>query len=82
MNWNWKSHVKMNSLKILAHMSIEYSAIGAWYIALEGNPNFWFYGIGTAIIVHLIVFTKLDFLHELHHHHNNNKGHSNHSSHD
>ena len=58
---------------------IEYSAIGAWYIALEGNPQFWIWGILSAVFIHLVVFTKIDFLHDLHHHHKGLKeGHENH----
>ena len=79
MNWNWQKHLKLNSMKILAHMLIEYSALGAWYIALEQDPTFWIYGIITAVIIHLVVFTKIDFLHELHHHHKGIKqGHADH----
>lgn len=79
MNWDWKKHVKLNSMKILAHMLIEYSALGVWYIALEQDPVFWFYGIASAVIIHLVIFTKIDFLHELHHHHKGMKeGHADH----
>lgn len=61
-------------------MLIEYSALGAWYIALEQDPVFWLYGIVTAVIIHLVIFTKIDFLHELHHHHKGLKGHANHNN--
>jgi len=80
MNWNWKTHIKLNIAKLVSHMAIEYSALGAWYIALEGDPYFWFYGIFTGLLIHFIVFTKIDFLHELHHHHQDKKrGHENHT---
>ena len=78
MNWNWQKSFKLNGYKLLSHMGIEYSAIGAFYIALEGDPTFWIYGIAAGLTVHLIVFTKIDFLHELHHHHRGKKGHADH----
>jgi len=33
-------------------MIIEWSALGAWYIALEGSAVFWPVGIATAFAVH------------------------------
>ena len=35
-------------------------------------------GIASAFLVHVLVFTKIDLLHELHHHHSE-KGHGNHT---
>ena len=78
MNWDWQTNFKKNVYKVLFHIIFEYSAIASWYIALEGDPKFWFFGIATAFVIHVIVFTKIDFLHELHHHHTNKKGHENH----
>ena len=80
MNWNWKKDFRKNALKILAHQLIEYSVLGSVYIALEGDPIFWPVGITIAVVIHIIVFTKIDFLHQLHHHHKNNKeGHTHHT---
>ena len=78
MNWNWKKDLKRNMAKILAHIGVEYTALASWYIALEGDPIFWPIGIATAFAVHLFIFQKIDFLHELHHHHKNKRGHANH----
>lgn len=79
MNWNWKTHFKKNVYKVLFHIAFEYTALASWYIALEGDPNFWWCGILTAFVIHVVVFTKIDLLHELHHHHlHSNKGHENH----
>lgn len=78
MNWNWKIHFKKNIYKVTFHIIFEYSALAGWYIALEGDPVFWPLGIVSAFIIHVIVFTKIDFLHELHHHHSKGKGHEHH----
>ncbi len=81
MNWEWKRDFHKNWQKILSHMLIEWSALGAWYIALEGDVVFWPVGIATAFAVHLIVFQMLDVLHEKHHHHEHVKqGHAHHRS--
>jgi hypothetical protein len=78
MNWDWKKYVKKNSYKILAHQLVEYSVLGTVYIAMEGDPIFWPIGIILGSAIHLLIFTKIDFLHQLHHHHSKKKGHSNH----
>lgn len=78
MNWNWKKHFKKNMMKVSFHIVFGYSALASWYIVLEGDPNFWWLGISSAFIIHVVVFTKIDFLHELHHHHNSKTGHENH----
>jgi len=78
MNWEWKRDFHKNWQKILSHMIIEWSALGAWYIALEGSAVFWPVGIATAFAVHMIAFQMLDLFHEKHHHHGSNKGHSHH----
>jgi hypothetical protein len=78
MNWDWKDHVKKNIYKIIAHIGFEYTSLAAWYMVLEGDPIFWPIGILSAFCIHLIIFTKIDFLHELHHHHSKKKGHANH----
>lgn len=63
----------------MAHQAIEYSILGSIYIALEGDPIFWPIGIVVGSLIHVLVFTKIDFLHQLHHHHfENKKGHANH----
>ena len=69
MNWNWKKDFKRNIIKVGFHIGFEYTILASWYIALEGDPIFWPIGIASAFIIHVIVFTKIDFLHELHHHH-------------
>jgi len=53
-NKNWK--------KITAHQLVEYSWLGGWYIALEGDPMFWPIGIAGAVIIHFIVFEAIDAL--------------------
>ncbi len=79
MHWNWRKDIRKNIIKILAHIGVEYTALASWYIALEGDSIFWPLGIASAFVVHLVIFTKIDFLHELHHHHANRKqGHVNH----
>jgi hypothetical protein len=78
MNWNWQTHLKMNSLKVLFHIIFETTVLATWYLILEGDPVFWPLGIASAFAIHVIVFTKLDLLHELHHHHSKSKGHPNH----
>jgi len=82
MNWNWKVDIRKNIFKICSHIFFEYTSLAAWYIALEGHNIFWPIGIATAFVIHLLIFTKIDFLHELHHHHKNQKsGHANHPQH-
>ena len=78
MNWDWKTSFKMNIFKIIGHNVIEYSWLGGWYIALEGDPKFWIIGISGAIIIHFIVFNVLDLFHDIHHHHSHDRGHANH----
>jgi len=78
MKWQWKKNFHKNWQKILAHMSLEYSAIGAWYIALEGDPIFWPIGIATAFGIHMIAFHIIDILHEHHHHHKDGTTHDDH----
>ena len=79
MRWNWKRHVKKNFYKIIAHQLMEYSVIGSIWIALEGDPIFWPIGITVGTLIHVFVFTKIDFLHQLHHHHKGLKeGHADH----
>ena len=55
-NKNWK--------KILLHDMVEYSWLGGWYIALEGDPSFWIIGVTGALVIHFIVFEAIDALHE------------------
>jgi len=69
MHWNWKENFHRNWQKILAHMGLEYSTLGLWYIALEGDPIFWPFGIATAFTLHMVIFHIIDIFHE-HHHHN------------
>lgn len=64
MNWNWKKYIRKNSYKILAHQFIEYSILGSVYIGMEGDPKFWVVGILLGSFIHLVVFTKIDFLHQ------------------
>ena len=78
MNWDWKRDLKKNIIKIVCHIGFEYTALASWYIILEGDPIFWPVGIASGFCIHLIVFTKIDFLHELHHHHGDMKGHADH----
>lgn len=79
MNWNWRYYVRKNFYKIIAHQLLEYSVIGGVWIAFEGDPIFWPIGIALGTLVHVVVFTKIDFLHEWHHHHNGKKrGHADH----
>lgn len=78
MNWNWKRHLKKNIYKVSFHIIFESSILASWYLILEGNPVFWPVGIASAFVIHVVVFTKIDLLHELHHHHSNAKGHENH----
>lgn len=80
MNWNWKKSFRLNSYKAGLHILFESSILAAWYVALEGDPIFWPLGIASAFIIHVLLFTKIDFLHELHHHHNGNKGHADHKA--
>ena len=80
MNWDWRTSIKMNSIKVGFHILFESSILATWYLILEGDPVFWPVGIASAFLIHVIVFTKLDLLHELHHHHSSSKGHSNHST--
>jgi len=54
-NKNWK--------KILAHEFVEYTWLGAWIIALEGEPLGWIIGISGAFIIHLVVFEAIDAIH-------------------
>jgi len=79
MKWDWRKSFKLNSAKILGHNAIEYSWIGGWYIALEGDPMFWPIGIAGAVAIHFVVFNILDIFHDHHHHHwNKTKGHAHH----
>ena len=55
-NRNWK--------KIILHDFVEYSWLGGWYLALEGDPIFWPIGIAGALIIHFVVFEALDALHK------------------
>lgn len=80
MDWNWQLHLKKNIYKVAFHILFESSILAGWYLILEGDPVFWPLGIASAFIVHVVVFTKIDFLHELHHHHQEKKrGHANHT---
>jgi hypothetical protein len=79
MNWEWKKHLKLNSLKVLFHLLFESSILATWYLILEGDPVFWPIGIASAFLIHVVVFTKIDLLHEYHHHHSKAKGHANHT---
>ena len=80
MNWNWKTHLTKNIYKVGFHIIFESSILASWYLILEGDPIFWPIGIASAFGVHVLVFTKIDLLHELHHHHNGKKGHSDHKA--
>jgi len=78
MKWDWRKSFKLNALKIIGHNAIEYSWLGGWYIALEGDPIFWPIGIAGAVAIHFVVFNILDIFHDHHHHHHGKKGHANH----
>jgi len=65
MNWNWKTHLTKNIYKVGFHILFESSILASWYLILEGDPLFWPLGIISAFGVHVLVFTKIDFLHEL-----------------
>lgn len=68
MHWNWKESFKLNAAKIIGHNAIEYSWLGSWYIALEGDPSFWIVGIVGAVVIHFVVFNILDVFHDHHTH--------------
>ncbi len=72
MHWNWKESIAKNSVKTGSHILLEASVLGAWYIALEGDPTFWIFGILSAFALHVGVFNVIDFFHD-HHTHKNNK---------
>lgn len=78
MNWHWKQHFIRNSYKVGFHILFESSILASWYLILEGDPIFWPIGIGSAFLVHVLVFTKIDLLHEYHHHHSKDQGHAHH----
>jgi hypothetical protein len=80
MNWKWKQHFIRNTYKVGFHILFEASILAGWYIALEGDPYFWPLGILSAFIIHVLIFTKIDLLHEYHHHHNGKKGHQDHKA--
>ena len=69
MKWNWRKSFKLNSAKTGSHILLETSVLGAWYIALEGDPIFWPIGVASAFILHVFVFNIVDLLHDHHHHH-------------
>lgn len=77
MNWNWKKDLRKNFFKILLHEGIEYAWLGSWVLGLEGSALGWSIGIIGSIVIHMVVFHGIDFLHE-HHHHHNGRGHANH----
>ena len=79
-NWRWKEHFTKNVIKVGFHIIFEASVLAAWYIALEGDPIFWPLGVASSFFIHVLVFTKIDLLHELHHHHSGKKGHSDHKA--
>ena len=72
MHWNWKESIAKNSLKTGSHILLEASILGAWYIALEGDPTFWIFGILSAFALHVGMFNVIDFFHD-HHTHRNKK---------
>jgi len=72
MHWNWKESIAKNSLKTGSHIMLEASVLGAWYIALEGDPTFWIFGILSAFGLHVGMFNVIDFFHD-HHTHKNKK---------
>jgi len=79
MNWEWQTHLKKNIYKVAFHIIFESSILASWYLILEGDPVFWPIGIASAFLIHVLIFTKIDFLHELHHHHSTkSKGHEHH----
>jgi len=80
MKWDWRKSFKLNSAKILGHHAIEYSWLGGWYLALEGDPIFWPIGITGAIVIHFVVFNIFDIFHDHHHHHKGDtEGHAHHT---
>ncbi len=54
-NKNWK--------KIVVHEGFEYSVVGTIVISLQSTPESWILGIGTAFVIHMVLFEAVDAIH-------------------
>jgi steroid 5-alpha reductase family enzyme len=78
MHWNWKVSFKKNFFKILLHEAVEIVWLGSWVIGLNNSLEGWIIGVIGSIVIHMLVFHGIDFLHEHHHHHQSECGHEDH----